>query len=224
EATEPSAAWMPHMTAASLAAALLAVGWTLLAPLGCLAVGYVVLRRQLAPLADVECQLRSIALEDAEQNIQLAPVQVHDAMTRGWNRLAHELDRRTTSSLEARAADALQSRRGGRLAELLHSMSDGIAATDRNGRLTFANQAFGGLLGRTEGPDQLAGKPIEKLLGVNADESACHPLWSTECRERAVVAELVRQAEATERVLRVARLPLRSAGGGHVWSIRDITQ
>src|SRR5690606_20488249 len=87
EATEPSAAWMPHMTAASLAAALLAVGWTLLAPLGCLAVGYVVLRRQLAPLADVECQLRSIALEDAEQNIQLAPVQVHDAMTRGWNRL-----------------------------------------------------------------------------------------------------------------------------------------
>jgi PAS domain S-box-containing protein len=118
--------------------------------------------------------------------------------------------------------------RQSKLEQILNTLADGIAVTDENGVITFANSSLCGLFAVGTTGQALAGKRIEQCLGLKASDSRSAQLLDPSLRGRTLVVEIERAGDASQGMLRVARSPLRSAdgktGGGHVWSIRDVTQ
>lgn len=199
---------------------------TLVGPVALMLLGVIVLRRTVAPITQIERQLRQLALAPESSNIPLCPLTARTPATAGWNRLAEEhTAARERTGLESRLSAALEGFRQRKADQILNSLPDGVALTDDDGRITFANQALAALLGLVEG-DSLNGQTMERLLGLEAEPE--HPFGSAETRSRAVVAELGRGGDMSQGVLRVARHPLRPGKGssatGHVWSLRDVTQ
>ncbi len=194
----------------------------IVAPAALIVLGGWWLSRTTSPLADIEKRLAGIARAPHQAEPEVAPTNPSSLAAVGWNRLVQHV---STISHQPEADPAtllLQSAggRGGRSKEAFESLSEGIAITDPEGRIDFANRAIAVLLGAEE---DLCGSPIEEVL---------HELCPAEAEkvanaspETETVSELAVGSAAGERTLRLARAPLSSgADAGHVWSVRDITQ
>jgi two-component system phosphate regulon sensor histidine kinase PhoR len=198
-----------------------------LGPLLLMSLGVMALRRTVRPLSQIESQLERLSAAEASDDVELVPVVPATSAAMGWNRLAEErAAMRERSGLQSRLTEALEGFRQRKADLILNSLPDGVALTDNEGRVTFANQALVALLGLREGAAP-SGKTMEQLLGTAAAGPGS-PFADPESRDRTVVMELDRSGDMTQGVLRVARHPLRPVKGspsaGHVWSIRDITQ
>ena len=207
-ATSPRlASWAPLLGTAALAAFGIA--------------GYLLFRR-VGPLTAIETQLASAVTASPAA---LRPVNVRDAATLGWNRLVEQLQDETASvSLVDRLEAALADHSGSDLQSALQSLSDGIAVTDVQGNITFANRAIASLIADGCDGDDLQQTCIFDLLAKNMrveEDALLHPQ-----PRRTVVGELFSSQGEKRRQLRAARHPLRSQDGqsGYVWSIRDVTQ
>jgi PAS domain S-box-containing protein len=181
------------------------------------------------PSAEVERQLVRLATAPAGSEAGLTPVKVPSAMGIGWNRLIRSpRDGSGGQELETRLGQALETFREGKLEQILNSLADGVALTDEHGVITFANNSLAGLLGLGACGRALSGKTAEQCLGLEKAPERGAQLLDATLRGRTLVAEIERAGGASQRVLRVARSPLwsaeRKAGGGHVWSVRDVTQ
>ena len=214
-------------------ATLLSMGWyaplALFCPLVLLLMGAVALRRTVRPAGEVEKQLHRLATAPCPSEASLHPIKVPSPIGIGWNRLVQSPGNgEGRQELQTRLSQALESFREGKLEQILNSLADGVAVTDENGVITFANSALVGLLGMGTTGEALMGKRIEQCLGLEASGDRAAPLLDPSLRTRTLVAEIERGGDASEGVLRVARSPLRSAdgkaSGGHVWSVRDVTQ
>ncbi len=196
---------------------------------GVIGLGAIVLYRMVRPFAEIDRQLCAVARSSSIQSIELRPVSVHGGAALGWNRLVDARQQQTCRSNLAERVSTAVDRRGQKQAEdILNSLMDGIAVTDVEGRITFANQAMTACLGGVDESVRICGRQMSDCLGSEADKSSTLALFDPQLQERTVTAELTRQDGADQRICRVARYPLRSgdqkSSAGHVWTIRDVTQ
>lgn len=217
----------PSFTATALAAAHF-VPLAVLAPMGIIGVGVVVLARLSRPVSAIETQLHGIAREALDADISVASLPTRDAMSLGWNRVVDELERWRRAAAAGQVTDRLAAadheRREAQFELILQRLSDGIAVTDGEGRIAFANRAIAALLGEEDDLDGLAGLQLDRRLLEIAECAPDCELLSASSQQRSTVGELTQKGSETERTLRVARLPLGADGSGHVWSLRDVTQ
>lgn len=194
-----------------------------LSPLILIGIGGWWLRKTTHPLAAIEERLSALARAPHHAPIHIDPVSASSLAAVGWNRLASQHDDLENSSSDG-AKDKLQqliaAAGGGSSRSALESLSEGIAVTNAEGRIDFANRAISSLLG---GQDSLDGELLDELLATLAPESA--EALRTANPHVEAVAELSVTADAGARILRLARTPLTGDSGvGHVWNLRDITQ
>ena len=200
-----------------------------LCPMVVIFLGALALRRTIGPMAEVERQLERLATASVGPEADLNPIRVPSRVGIGWNRLVESLGNGSRPhNLERRLGHALETFRQNKLEQILNSLTDGVAVTDENGLITFANKALAGLLGMETSDQVLAGETMEQCLALDSVGDAASQLLDAALRRRAVVVELERTGETSQGVLRVARSPLWSAqgdaSGGHVWNVRDVTQ
>ena len=203
--------------------------FTILAPLAMVGVGAVVLRKVVRPMQDLDKQLRQLAVSAAAPETTLRPITERDAVGIGWNRIVDRLQsQRTTSSLSGRLHEMARTHQTGKGYDILQSLSDGIAVTDSDGRISFANSALCALLGITGEPSGLHGSEMSSTLVEHEENAESYDPLLSDSAQRTVVVEIPRKNSSGSRMLRIARHPLRSDEGsterGHVWSVRDITQ
>ena len=200
---------------------------TLFGPVVCMVLSALVLHRTIRPLAAVESQLRSAALAPTLEDVELLPVPATTAGAVGWNRIADRFEQQESGALEERLSSAVQALRQEKSDDVLNSMAEGVSVTDRDGRITFANQAMAALFSETGEAESLHSQIMEQVLSLDDDEDVGSPLVRAELRGRHVVEEVKRGPDDAPQFLRVARSPIRTAdrsAAGHVWSVRDVTQ
>ena len=164
-----------------------------------------------------------------EQSWDFKTLPARDAASLGWNRMVALIEnlRRDSAGedLDSGLANALASRKQNEMNEILQNLPDGVAVTDMEGRITFANRALTTLLNSELEADELTGKAMEERLLEELPSVIGSPLLSPDHSHRPVVSELKRSEEESSRIIRVARQPLRSKQfEGQVWSLRDVTQ
>lgn len=215
----------PTLLAGVMATAEHAAAWVL-GPVSVIVAGSYVLRRTLRPMSKIESQLSELAAAPVDAPVEIKQTEGASTIGAGWNRLVSQLGQRSTQpALESRLGHVLEAFRQRKSDQILNTLPDGLAVTDADGRITFANQALRALLGSEEA---LLGKTMADCLELDAAAHPEHPLLDTELLLRDVVAELSRSGDSSQGVLRVARAPVRGGdaakGQGHVWSVRDVTQ
>ena len=215
----------PTFLAGVMATAEHATIWVV-GPVAVIVSGGYVLRRTLRPMSKIESQLSALAAVPPEAPLAVHPTEGASTVGAGWNRIVSQLTERASPavSLESRLGKVLEGFRQRKSEQILNSLPDGIAVTDGEGQITFANQALVALLAAG---DVLTGKTMPDCLGLDAAAHPDHPLLDAELGLRDVVAELGRSGDTSQGVLRIARYPLRgeaSGGVGHIWCVRDVTQ
>jgi len=204
----------------------------ILLPLGCVIAGAFLLRRTVLPLSQVEKRLRDLAATPHNAPLVVEPVVNDGSIATGWNRLAGMMARmqgeESGGTLKDRVAEALATRRQSQSLDILQSLQEGIAVTNAEGRIEFANAAIASLLD-IELEDSSQGHLVERSL-LDALEEATSSAEAFEASDaaRPVVAELLTQSDGEPRTLRVERQPVArqddNSPGKAVWSIRDVTQ
>ena len=198
-------------------------------PLSLMGIGAFFLARLVRPLAQVDEQLRSIALQRPTIEIDLQSLPAKDAISIGWNRVVVMQQQKNTSGagsdLQSRLADVVAARSQNEMQDVLQNFSDGVAVTDIEGRITFANRAIAALLGTETSVEELSGIELEgEIVKASGDDSASS-LFENATAHRSAVTEICREQNGDQRTLRIARLPREGeTARGHVWSVRDITQ
>jgi signal transduction histidine kinase len=207
-----------------------------LGPACCLGVGAVLLNRLVRPVADIEHQLFQVAMSPSLDSCELREVPNVGAAALGWNRVVQQrLAAPQSESLRERVQRSIQQGRHSQLDAVLNSIPEGIATTDGDGCMTYANTPMAVMMelecevSANGDKDWSAGGThmIEQLAnrGKIAEDN---PLLLEENRGRPVVIELIGEEQGQRRILRVARYPILTDGNGnfdsHVWTLRDVTQ
>jgi two-component system phosphate regulon sensor histidine kinase PhoR len=201
-------------------------GVAIVAPAMIIAVGAIRLRRLVRPIVEIERQLRRAAATPANSPCEFKPVRGGGPVAVGWNRLLSERGRQDRCEhLETRLHQALDTHRARKAEQVLNGLPDGVAVTESDGKITFANQALRALIGWED--QTIEGRTMAECLRLDANNKSDQQLLNPEFSMRDVIVELGRLGDMSQGVLRVARFPLRNEGGaasGHIWSMRDITQ
>jgi PAS domain S-box-containing protein len=201
---------------------------TIIAPLIILLVGSLGLRQAINVYSEVERQLCQIADSPSTTEIALRPIVDGNTLAAGWNRVSeHIASHHAMTDLEGRLTQSLDGLNQRRLEEALSSLSDGVAMTDSEGTITFANRSFDAILASSEGDGDLVGRRLADVL------ASAVPREVSRIQERlgqpisAMVFELRRGEDAADGALRIERSPLMSQGEqttASVWTVRDVTQ
>ena len=150
--TEPSL-WRAALTAAKYGPLALC------GPLAFLGLGTFVLRRLVRPVAEVEKQLRKVAVAPSVMDCMLEEVTVEGAVSLGWNRLVEQhAASEHAADLQGRLNRSLESVRYKKLTGILDSLGEGVLTTDREGNIAYHNSAVVALLERRQKP-RPAGEP-----------------------------------------------------------------
>ncbi len=186
-------------------------------------------RRVLRPVVGVETQLHRLLSSAIVAPNNITPLAGFTAFEAGWNRLVEDVraaDR--ANSLKRRLESAVSEYRLRHGSEILNALTDGIAVTNGNQRITYANNALHSILHWDPEKESLEGNSIEEALarqaGLDPGKGIIEP---GHLRHRAV-AEIAFSLHDSNCTLRICRTPLAPDGqasqGGFVWSVRDVTQ
>ena len=94
-----------------------------------------------------------------------------EAAARGWDLLVELVQRdQAPQGLQERLRQALEGYRHQKADQILNTLPDGIAVTDAQGVITFANKALGGLLGLRLAQEELRGKRIQQCLEKTTEQ------------------------------------------------------
>ncbi len=201
----------------------------ILVPLVLVIIGAVVLSRITSQVASIEQKLRKVAETPLGAELTIEPLPARDAAALGWNRLVDlvlNLQRDSGGEdLSSRLAKAVAARKQDSLSDILQTLPDGIAVTDMEGRITFANRAIAALLGTETTSGELHGIDLQEQLLQEMPKLKETSLFDPQSANRPAVSELQPEQDDSGRVLRVARQPLHGEKfKGQVWTLRDITQ
>lgn len=195
----------------------------ILAPLVVIAVGGWWLSITTGPLSEISQALSAIARLPIDTPPHGKRIAAKTLAAIGWNRVVDSLEESRVSGAEgiaSRLSELVGASGGGKTRAALESLSEGIAVTDAQGRIEFANRAVAALLCCD---DALDGRSLDELLATVAPESAA--AFSSDSLQAEVVSEMQFATTVGDRTLRLSRAPLTSdTAPGHVWSLRDITQ
>lgn len=199
-----------------------------LGPLLLVGAGAFFLRRLSLPVAGIHRQLTTFSQQPATAPLAGEKLPPNAAVNIGWNRLIEQLQQSqqqgSQQSVTERVSAAIQNRKQQESLHILQQIADGLAVTDSEGRITFANRAVAALLGESlEGDDPL-GASLADYLSGHIDDPQALDVFATGGADRCTRAEVVRSTGDRKRVLHVARQPIDGGTNGHVWSLRDITQ
>lgn len=200
---------------------------TMVLPVLIILVGIGVLRRSVEPSREIETQLRHLSFEPND-DWYLHTVTEKGAASAGWNRV---VDRITSGmpldNLEDRINQALGGFKEQSSERVLRTLPDGVAITDKDGRISFANKALAALLKR-ENPQELQEMTVEDLFDLDQMKNG------NEIRQQfqhqssfSLVVELYRTDDPADGVLRISRSLIQDQEEGdaaYVWTVRDITQ
>jgi two-component system phosphate regulon sensor histidine kinase PhoR len=200
-----------------------------------MAVGAVLVNRLVRPVAEIEGQLFHVATSPSVEGCELHEVPGYGAAALGWNRVVQQrINAPKSETLRERIRQSLEHGRHSRLDAVLNSIPEGVATTDAEGRLTYANLPMAVIIGLQESTpsgESFAGEaalPIIDQFALHWNLPETDPLLAEENRDRPVITELTREENGQRRVVRVARHPVCTAGGSHheahVWLVRDVTQ
>ena len=205
----------PHWAGMLADAIRPAVAAPLLVLCGCV----IMLRRTIRPGSEIEHRLGLLAASPDPRTIDLTEIDGAGPSSVGWNQLVRLVQsRRSSPSDDAAVPVVIERRRMGKDRTVLQSLSDGVVVTDDHDVITFANNAFLAACGKQD----VVGTKMESHLAAWRDSSSEPSGQDVNSGPR----EFRVQLDEEERVLRVFRNPLitdRSVGG-HVWTIRDVTQ
>ncbi len=221
------AAPVPDFWTTALAAAEVSPP-AILVPLALVGLGALLLRRITLPLAGVHAQLQQLGSQLATAPLQFEKLPATCVVNVGWNRLLEMLERTrheaTHQSLTERVAAAIEGRKQKESLHILDQLGDGLAITDAEGRVSFANRAVAALLGESGHNSDMDGCPIYDYLRGHIDNPEALDEVHRANPARAARIEVTRSQGPRQRTLRVERQPLESGESGHVWSLRDVTQ
>ena len=202
--------------------------WAVAVPLGLVVIGGLTLRRTVRPLSEIESQLRRAATTHSVENLTLDSVVIRGPSSVGWNRI---VEQRKTSCLEQNLNHRLDLAEIGlghkKLDDALNSLTDGIAITDEEWMVTFANRSLLALL-QVSRPEEITKKHLVDYLEKKWDLSQDDRLGDPRLQQRSLVVEFDVTQDSSSRTVRIGRHPLRNVdgniSGGCVWYFRDITQ
>lgn len=189
-------------------------------------IGSFFLWRMLRPMSAIERQLRQAALlEDSPFRAEVVPATSLAAI--GWNRLLEARQHGAEGNhLKDKVAAGLRGHREKRAEAILGSLTEGVALSDHEGRISFVNSALAGILHCDDAT--VLGQTMDDMLHFSAGANGARKLSETQYLSQHVVTEVGREGNMGRGVLRVARVPLMGHGQDqtpcHVWMVRDITQ
>lgn len=184
------------------------------------------LRAVIKASSTIDHQLTQLARDANGPAMQLQLVEDSCAATNGWNRLVQQMEKgQVLQNLESRLNDVLGGVQTQKYQQILQHMGEGVAVTDAEGVVTFANRAFGLLLETDE--KSMIEQPLECFVPTGVPENLKR--FTEQCRElsRPAVIEIYHSAELSDGVLRLARMPFQADESGtvhQIWSLRDISQ
>lgn len=182
------------------------------------------LRRELRPSDVLERLLTSVA-EKIDQPYDFPEVAIASPSAVGWNRIAQAARRWTAlTELEQSLSSRQSTDNGASSGNLINSLPDGVAATDEEGCILVANPAFASMCSVASGKE-LNERPL--LEACHLPEEAVAELDAAPASKRTAVEFLTGEGNAATRRLRLTRTPRYGEQGdlgGHVWSVRDVTQ
>ena len=196
-------------------------------PLGILAVGAIVLSQAVRFHDQIEQQLLRISTDPTSVQTRIEALPGNEPAIIGWNTLLERLaTQESLAALEKRLSGSLAGRRDHRPSIILQALSEGIALTESDGRILYANRALA-LLVQSRTSDELNGKNLLQLLRVQEAHNAGAVLAALLATNANSVFELHRTTVLRDGVLRIARhltTDPESGAARVVWSIRDVTQ
>ena len=215
-AWQPRFVWLPVIAALGVSIGLVFLG-----------AGFT--RRSLRPVAEMEGQLYRVAMSPLLSSEDVEPIEGTTPFETGWNRLVESVSSTDRArGLNDRLETAMVEYRHQRGEQILNVLTDGIAVTDDNQRITFANNALCSILNADGAAKTLLKESIEVALTRKAGKALGDEMLDPRYRGRRVVVEITCPGDDSACVMRICRSPLGVRGGstrgGFVWSIRDITQ
>ena len=199
-------------------------GAAVMVPLVLLVLGGVRLNSMVKSTSAIERQLSLLSKDSSD--VALQPVEVCGPASLGWNRLAMQsAKRQLLDSLESRLSEALGGFREEKYEQVLQGLTDGVAATNADGTITFANNAFSVLLNAD--PETICDTTVEESVVQTMHGDTEDFRRHMQEPSRPAVFEIQRSDDVADGVLRIAHVPMCSEDGNtltQVWSVRDITQ
>ncbi len=196
-------------------------------PLAVLVVGAIGLTQSVRFHANIEQQLLRISSDPTNERVRAESLPGNEPAVVGWNTLLERLaTQESLIQLEKRLSGSLAGRRDHRPSIILQALSEGIALTEADGRILYANRGLAMLTGSTSS-DELITKNLLPLLRVQEAHNASTVLAALLATNAHSVFELHRTHELRGGVLRISRHLTSDPDSGAariVWSIRDVTQ
>jgi len=197
-------------------------------PLLLVGVGAMFLRRIAQPIAGVHHQLIDLSRQAPNGDLACEKLPPSTPANIGWNRLIDEMQQSQQAgaqpSVTERVSAAIQNRKQQESLHILQQLADGLAVTDPEGRITFANRAVAALLGESVEADDSLGNSLAAYLAGRIDNPEALEVFAAGGSDRSARTEVTRSSGDRKRILNVARQPIDGGASGHVWSLRDVTQ
>lgn len=186
----------------------------------------IVLRRTAGPVCEIETQLHKLA-GNTSGDVSLDPIPENDAISAAWNRMQGLVaSRRSLEKLEIRVNESLGAASAGGSLQLLDSLPDGIAVTNRDGEIKRVNSSLRALLG-IAADDDLAGRKLAQLLPQSPTVADGDNVAPDGNNQGSTAFEIHRGEELADGVLKTFRYTLfdgEKESSDQLWLIRDVTQ
>ncbi|MEM7557961.1 MAG: ATP-binding protein [Planctomycetota bacterium] len=193
------------------------------------------LTRRLKTVQVVERQLSAVGAVAGASPVaapknydSLSPVLSPSRIGQGWNQLVESLqEKEVDREIDRRMETLAGGQKSEKFARALRSLNDGLAISDADQRITYANTAFEAMLLGEPDQRELQDSPIREVLGEvgyhNWHEHADELFAGT----KPINVNLKLGASIHDGVHQVSRMPLEgrfAEQSGFVWTLRDVTQ
>ena len=153
--------------------------------IGGISLGWVMIRmrHRLTATRAIEKQLQALAKggNSASSTSQLHPILARTPISQGWNGIIRRVeDRKLDEEIERRLQQNVSSTSTERYARAIRSLQEGLAISDSEGTISYANPAWRALLGivREDESDAAGGSIVDELeaIGFTNWEEDCQSL------------------------------------------------
>ncbi|MFN3192444.1 MAG: sensor histidine kinase [Aureliella sp.] len=219
-----SAGWLMSASATAQSSIQLIALATIVIGSAVFAMSLMRFRSRLQATGAVEIQLASLK----ERTDSLQPIVANSMVGRGWNQLVERVaDRDLDDSIERRLQQNVSSRRTEQFARAIRSLSEGVAVTDAEGKITYVNPAWMGLMVDTIDEELLIGSTVSQCLTERAYTNWDEEVKAISQGSKPISIALNLGLSVHDGVHQVRRLPLEGRTGesaGFVWTLKDVTQ